>query len=295
MIIVKLMGGLGNQLFQYALGRQLAQDRKVPLKLDTAWFQKQTLRTYQLGRFKIAAEIASAGDMAAVTRSQWAGWRRRVAKMIDGRTPYYRRRVIAENTPGFDPLVLKYAPKQAYLSGYWQCQSYFAGIAADLRREITLKEPLSQEFETWSERIRRADAASLHVRRGDYVSNLQSSAVHGVCSPGYYAAAVRALRQRCPGCVLFVFSDDLPWCRDNLGHLSPLEFVGLEGRLQDQEELILMSQCRHHILANSSFSWWGAWLNPTEEKMVFTPERWGNDPAWTAVDIIPPGWIRIKP
>ncbi len=125
------------------------------------------------------------------------------------------------------------------------------------------------------------------------LSNPTTHQVHGTCSMDYYARASSALRERFPDAVLFIFSDDLPWAKENLEHFSPVEFVELEGPYRDQEELMLMSACRNHIIANSSFSWWGAWLNPSPEKLVIAPRRWGNDPTWTPVDIYPDGWTRM--
>ncbi len=292
MIVVKLMGGLGNQLFQYALGRRLAYERGTSLKLDLSWFQTQTLRSYQLDPMKICAEIASPGDIEKLTRANWGGLKGRIYQAIQRRMPYYRRRVVAEKDRFFDSHVVNKGSRNAYLMGYWQSEKYFEPIASLLREELKLKEPLSPACQAWKENISRLQSTtSLHVRRGDYVSNPHDT--KGPCSPAYYPEAISYIRQRLPGRTIFVFSDDIDWTRQNFSSYSPMEFVKLESTNRDQEEMWLMSLCDHHIIANSTYSWWGAWLGTNAEKIVIAPQKWYVDKTRNTKDFIPETWIRM--
>lgn len=293
MIIVKLMGGLGNQMFQYALGRRLAYKHRTSLKLDLSWFETQTLRSYQLDTLKISATVASLNEVEKLKRAKWAGLKGRVNQAIQRRLPYYRKRVVVEQAPFFDPQIVKYISRNAYLTGYWQSEKYFTSIAPLLREELKLKEQLSVDSQVWAEKISRVNSVSLHVRRGDYVDNSHTSKFHGTCSLTYYADAIDNLRHSFPKMTTFVFSDDMNWARHNLGNHSLVEFVELNNINRDQEELMLMSLCDHHIIANSSYSWWGAWLGNCPGKIVVAPQKWFNDTTLETKDLIPETWIRL--
>ena len=287
------MGGLGNQLFQYALGRWLAKERSASLKLDLSWFQMQTLRSYQLDTLKISAEIASPEDIEKLKRANWGGMKGRIYRAVQRRMPYYRQRVVAEQVPFFDSHIVKNVSRNVYLMGYWQSERYFSSIASLLRGELKLKEPFSPDYQAWREKISKVKSVSLHVRRGDYVNNPHINQFHSICSIAYYAEAISYIRQRLPETTIFVFSDDIAWARQNLTSYFPIEFVELKNTNRDQEELSLMSLCNHHIIANSSYSWWGAWLGACSEKIVIAPEKWFNDEGQNTKDLIPVTWIRL--
>ncbi len=293
MIIIKLMGGLGNQMFQYSLGRMLAYKRRTSLKLDISWFQTQALRSYQLDKFKISATIAAPDDVENLKRAKWAGLKGRIYQAIQRRLPYYRRRVVAEQVPSYDSRIAKHVSRNAYLAGYWQSEKYFTSIAPLLREELKLIKPLSSDCQVWVEKIRKVKSASLHVRRGDYVDNPHTNEFHGTCSMAYYADAINYIRQRFPEITIFVFSDDMNWVQHNFHNFSPVEFVEIKNVNRDQEELMLMSLCDHHIIANSSYSWWGAWLGTNPEKVVIAPQTWFNDTTRNTMDLIPESWVRL--
>jgi hypothetical protein len=293
MIIVKLMGGLGNQMFQYALGRRLAYQHRTSLKLDLTWFQTQTLRSYQLDTLKISAEIASPDDIERFKLAKWGGLKGGVYQAIQRRLPYYRQRVIAEQVPIFDVQVVKNVSRNAYLTGYWQSEKYFASIGSLVREELKLKVQPSADCRAWGEKIQGGQSASLHVRHGDYLDSLSAYRIHGICPLGYYNKAIHHIRKQFPETTLFVFSDDMDWARQNLGSYDPVKFVELTGKIRDQEELLLMSLCEHHIIANSSYSWWGAWLGSCPEKITIAPQNWFNDATRNTKDLIPETWIRL--
>lgn len=293
MIIVRLMGGLGNQMFQYALGRRLALERGVPLKLDLSWFQTQALRRYMLDRFQVNAEIATPEEIACLVgsnRKAISGW---LYRIIQNCLPYYRRNRVTETNHSFNPLLLN-VKSNVLLIGYWQSEKYFKEIGTHLRQEFSLKRPFSPKSLSLADRIQRENSISLHVRRKDYVESPRRIEVYDVCSIEYYRRAVEYLRQIVPNASFFVFSDDISWATVNLKFLSPaVEMVDVKGAAQDVEELILMSYCKHHIIANSSFSWWGAWLGATAETVTIAPRQWIRDRRRENRDITPVEWIRM--
>lgn len=290
MIITQLFGGLGNQMFQYAIGRALAAKHGTTLVLDTSKFAGYTLRTYALDHFNIEASLLSDADRAHLELAQapttWAGrsfWR------VFGRVIVP---VIKERGFEFDPRLLK-SPKTCYLEGYWQSPEYFSSIGAQIRKEFTVREPLRGLNRAMAERIGACEAAAVHVRRGDYVNNPVTARYHGVCDAGYYAAAEDRLRAYARDVQLFIFSDDPDWVEANLRFHSPATVMRDNGSERDYEDLRLMSLCRHHIIANSSFSWWGAWLCADKRKIVIAPEHWFRDAPHDTEDLIPENWLRV--
>jgi hypothetical protein len=292
MIIVRLIGGLGNQMFQYALGRRLAAERNVPLKLDIAWYQEHTLRSYQLDRFQISSQVATPQEVECVTKSHWRGLPGRFYQAIQRRLPYHRRAVVREVASSFDLSILKVS-KSAYLIGYWQDEAYFKPVELPLRQEFMLKHPFSPGSAVWASKIQACNSVSVHVRRGDYVSDSNIFQKFGLCGVEYYLKAFEYISAHDSGFTFFVFSDDLDWARQNLGFFSPAEFVRVEGRTQDEEEMILMSLCRYHIIANSSYSWWGAWLGKGDGNMVIAPKKWFNTKEIDRTNLPLADWILI--
>jgi hypothetical protein len=180
-----------------------------------------------------------------------------------------------------------------YLDGYWQSERYFSDIAGVLRQEFTAEAPLDRENEALAAGIAAVNAVSLHVRRGDYVDDPTTNRFHGICAPDYYQRAVDFVASRVEAPRLFVFSDDLQWTRANLRFSVPMTFVDANPPDCGYRDMRLMTRCRHHIVANSSFSWWGAWLNPSREKIVVAPCRWFGASRNDTSDLIPPNWVRL--
>ena len=292
MIIVKLMGGLGNQMFQYAAARRLALRHDVPLKLDLSFLEGDqngnTPRRFALDCFAINAGKASRREVVlmsgqAATRPETflARVSRKICHYTDYRERFFR----------FDPKVLC-LPDNTYLEGYWQSEQYYTDYAETIRREFMVKQPLLGRNRELADEIRSVNAVSVHIRRGDYVTDLGTNAVHGLCSTEYYRKAEEMIVQSVEKPVFFVFSDDPEWVEVNFEPRCPVIYSNRNGEVP-YEDLRLMSLCRHHIIANSSFSWWGAWLSVNPDKIVIAPERWFNDPSINTVDLIPVGWHRI--
>ncbi len=182
-------------------------------------------------------------------------------------------------------------PFQKILSGNRQSENYFKDIEKEIRADFTLKEKLSENAEKIKNEIEKSHSVAIHVRRGDYASNPKTRAKHGLCSPDYYAKAVAYISTRVPSAKFFVFSDDIEWVKKNIP--LPLSTTYVSGsNISECEELVLMSMCKHDIIANSTFSWWGAWLNQNKEKIVIAPKIWfasGIDEN----NLIPESWIRL--
>jgi Glycosyl transferase family 11 len=297
LVITRLIGGLGNQMFQYAAGRALALRRGAALKLDVTGFAAvgtHTKRRYELDSFPIQGSAASDVDLARFDRAGRARSPRldRVLRALgiglrDGAWPIY-----CEPHFQFDP-VMPQLQAPVYLDGYWQSDRYFSDIAGVLRQEFTVAAPLDRENEALAAGIDAVNAVSLHVRRGDYVADPATNRFHGVCSPDYYQRAVDYVTTRVGVPHLFVFSDDQQWTRANLRFAVPMTFVDANPPDCGYRDMRLMARCRHHIVANSSFSWWGAWLNSSREKIVVAPRRWFGASSNNTRDLIPPDWVRL--
>lgn len=293
MVIVKLMGGLGNQLFQYAAGRRLAFVHETRLKLDASALDNgayRTIRQYGMGPFNVQQALATEKDIATLTRHD-SGLFRSFLYKVAGKNVHPPASYIKEAHYHFDPAILE-LPDNVYLDGYWQSELYFSDIADVLRDELIVVEPPSGRNAELAHEILSSQAVSLHVRRGDYVSDPVTSQLHGTCDLGYYKRAVAYIEKYISNPVFFLFSDDPAWVRENLRLPYPMHVIDHNGENRAHEDLRLMSMCRHHIIANSSFSWWGAWLNPSPEKIVVAPRKWFHNDIITT-DLIPNGWVRI--
>jgi len=285
MIIVKLHGGLGNQLFQYSLGRNLAIKNKTQLKLDLRTFETYKLHKFSLKFFNISAEIAFSSEIRKYKRYNHT--------IKDKIFNYFNRnpeKITKELNFNFIPEILN-SPDNTYLEGYWQSEKYFRDSATVIKDEITLKPEFSQQGEDVLGLIKTTNSISLHIRRADYITNEKTFMVHGACSTEYYQNAVEKL-QTVDDKNLFIFSDDILWAKENIRLPFPSYFVD-HGADKNYLDLYLMSQCRHNIIANSSFSWWGAWLNNNPDKIVIAPKNWFNDQTRDDRDLLPQTWIKL--
>jgi hypothetical protein len=289
MIIVRLSGGLGNQMFQYAAGLSLSIARKTDLCLDLSWFHNSpadvTKRTYRLDVFALRAGIAQTRQITRIAEPS------AIRRLIDRSKPYFRKNIYYEPHFHYDPNFRR-ASSDIIMDGYWQSEEYFKGIADRVRQEFAISAPLTPPAKEMAKKIGTTKSVSLHVRRGDYVSDPKTLNYHGVCEPEYYKEAIASLKERIGEMEIFVFSDDMDWVKENISTEFPMTFVNHAGR-QDYEDLYLMSLCQHNIIANSSFSWWGAWLNTNPEKMVIAPSRWFNASDADTRDLLPAEWIKL--
>lgn len=291
MILVSLNGGLGNQFFQYALGRRLALKHGVELRFDLSLLEANPARKYQLDKFQVQGQPVSMQELKRFYFFERQHYLRFLDRKIQHALPYYRRRVVREISTVFDNNVLK-APRSAALDGYWQSEKYFQEIRPMLLDELRLKNPLDTLNQCLYHQIISTNSISLHIRHGDYLSNPVAKQFHGVLPLKYYQRAMRILENIGSNPHYFVFSDDIPWARTHLSAAN-VTFVEHNSCQGDYYDLVLMSACKRHIIANSSFSWWAAWLCASPEKIVIAPEKWFNDATMNSEDILPPEWMRI--
>ncbi|HOI72947.1 MAG TPA: alpha-1,2-fucosyltransferase [Syntrophales bacterium] len=293
LVIVRLNGGLGNQLFQYATGRMLADHHRTELKLDLSAFHTGKERTYRLNHLRVRERIAGDDEIDALCGPPRNSFRGIVFRLLQRMRPYHRRFVFQERCIGrYDPDILR-TPKSVYLRGYWQSEKYFLTVAGDIRREIAEIEPRDAHSREMEKEMLRTASASVHVRRGDYVTDPAACEVHGLCDGDYYRRCVRFLDERVKNLRLFIFSDEPDWVRRNMDLGSSAVVVDHNGGERDYEDLLLMSRCRYHIVANSSFSWWGAWLCDFQDKIVLAPRNWFRAGVLEETDIVPDSWIRM--
>jgi glycosyl transferase family 11 len=293
MVIVRLLGGLGNQMFQYAAGRRMALANEVPLKLDRSWCLHPSHRAYALDGLSVQEAFATPEELREI-HGPSAG---RVARLVHRLRQrcgiaYRWTRIQEDCLSPFDRRVLG-AAVRTYLDGYWQSEKYFSDIADTIRREFAITSPPSARSRAMAEQIAETESVSVHVRRGDYVSNPRTHLAHGTCTLEYYRECEQLIGRRIADPHFFVFSDDPEWVAANLQFDHPATLVSHDAASTHHDDLRLMSLCRHHVIANSSFSWWGAWLNPRRDKLVLAPRRWGNDARWDDRDLVPDSWIRV--
>jgi hypothetical protein len=289
MIAVRLMGGLGNQMFQYAVARRIALERSTELVLDLGWFGRQapqdTPRAYALDVFVADDHVRRVAiDLPVPVNRLQAGIALVRERLHRG------PRIVRQRGTGFDAQVLD-APDGALLVGYFQSERYFGPVADAIRTDFALRAALSPAAEQVAEKIAAAGASiSLHVRRGDYVTNPNAKQFHGTLGSDHYRRALGRIDR--PDAQVFVFSDDPDWCAAELELGQPTTVLPRDGR-SAAEDMVLMSRCDHHVIANSSFSWWGAWLDPRPEATVVAPARWALDAEADFADVCPPRWLRV--
>lgn len=288
MIAFLAQGGLGNQLFQYAAARSLAAKLGTELVLDPYWFSHpiagETPRPPELDKYPVKLRLATTDE-----QQRWKWLRGRVGRYLP---MFSSTRLIREQGFGYNESVAQARPN-SYMLGYWQSEKYFAEIRDALLLEFTPLAQPSPKDKLLLDAMETGEAVCLHVRRGDYVSSSSASAMHGVCSLDYYEKAIKHVTERVKSPNFFIFSDDPEWTRTNLGTGGhPAHYVNHNAAADAFQDLRLMSHCKHHIIANSSFSWWGAWLCTHPDQIVVAPRQWFQAGRPTP-DLIPANWVRL--
>lgn len=283
MIIVRLLGGLGNQFFQYALGRNLALKLKTELKFDLFSYDVDKKRVYELDKYNISDQVKIWGRPRAIFK--------RVLNHLniksDGIT------YLPEKKFNFDPNVLR-SKNNIYLGGYWQSYKYFESINDLIKEELTLKQKPDQKNAGFLQLVKKeSESVGLHIRRGDYISDKRSAAHHGAKGLEYYGKAIDYIGSKLSHPSFFIFSDDIAWVKENLKINAPTFYADFNSPGKGSEDLRLMSNCNHFIIANSSFSWWAAWLGLNLHKIVIAPKLWFMDPKIDTSDLIPDNWVRF--
>jgi len=290
MVVTSIVGGLGNQMFQYAAGRALALRKNTPLALDTSAFDTYSLHQGFELQHVFACDAPQIDQTALQKLIGWQGGPRARRMLARRKLAFLRSRRLAiephfEYWEGINDL-----PDDCFLSGYWQSERYFVDAADQIRKDFRFTQPPGVENRALIQQISAVNAISLHVRRGDYVSNPANASVHAVCALDYYRAAIKRMVESIPEPFFFVFSDDMDWVRAHLNIGFQAEYVDHNRGINSYNDMRLMSLCKHHIIANSSFSWWGAWLNMNRNKLIIAPRVWFNNDIDTK-DLLPENWV----
>jgi len=267
MITVKIIGGLGNQMFQYALGKCLALKHNTDLKLDLSGFENYKAWKFELDNLNISYKTFNLKDKESLQR-------------------------INEKFFHFDKELLNLSDN-VYLDGYFQSEKYFKKIKQVLLNDFMVTSPVNEKNKKMLDLINSTNSVSLHVRRGDYITNPSANAFHGTCSVEYYNKAAKYISENIDNPHFFLFSDEPEWVRENILIDKPVTIVDINTIDNGYDDLRLMSNCKYNIIANSSFSWWGSWLNNNPQKVVIAPKRWFISTVHDTKDLIPEGWIKL--
>ena len=295
MIVVKLAGGLGNQMFQYAAGRALAEKHHTKLLLDIFFLMDRSprrnfvYRSFNLDLFDLDFVFATENQVVSFGRfERFARYYFPIKRIFSKAVLNYKR----EDPYKFDESFFS-LKDNSYLEGYWQSEKYFKEIENIIRKDFTFKNIDNINNQALLEQFRKGTSVCLNVRRGDFVFNPNASQHHGTCTLDYFHDAVKYYRERFSDAHLFVFSDDIKWCCENftedyytvIGHEYAGKYFG--------NYLYLMTKCMHYIIPNSSFGWWAAWLNNGADKLVIAPKKWYNNPKMDVSCLVPREWIRL--
>jgi len=288
MIIVKLWGGLGNQMFQYAFALYLEEQRsQTPL-----FFGDKTDNNSEIYCFNTNVNTIDYEEFRKFKFYSSNLFLYRFKRKLIRTFPFLNSKILVENSPNY---LSSIANGYSLFDGYWQSYKYFEKIEDKIRSDFTLKIDILTNSKIQTS-ILTTMSISVHIRRGDYLSS-KNSKIYETIPIDYYLQSINQLSNQLLEPIFYVFSNDLNWAKENL--VVPdnihLKFVD-NSHYSDVAiaDFVMMSMCKHHIIANSTFSWWSAWLNPSKDKMVIAPAKWYvgamNN---TTVDLIPPDWIRL--
>ena len=290
MIIVQLSGGFGNQLFQYASGLSLAEHHNVCLKVDVSLLEKEdvitgTFREMDIFKLKNIPIKATSDEINKFSRLP------PINKFTDKSKPFYKRKVYKEKSNMFDKNFFK-AGNDLLLKGNRQSEKYFINIKDQIVKKLSISEVVIEPVYDLGNTISVQNSVSIHIRRGDYLSPVALEWL-GVQPVSYYLKAIEMMTMKIPNAKFYLFSDDITWVKQNLKLNHDHEFVSENITTNSLQDFYLMSKCKNNIIANSTFSWWAAWLNQYESKIVIAPKKWYNQITFDTTDLIPNSWIKI--
>jgi hypothetical protein len=275
-------------MFQYALGRALSIKFDKILKFDLSFYNNNILdlqitkRNFDLEHFCIDVNLASVNDLKFKKRNSIINF------LSFKKTKIY-------NDLNFDNTLDNNYPIY-YFDGFWQSELFFKEIRGELLKEFTPKIELDLVNMNWLNSITNSNSVAVHIRRGDYITNLNANAFHGICTVEYYKNAIQYIKNNTSDPSFYFFSDDMPWVKNHF-HSDEGNYNFIENNISDKSylDITLMASCKHNIIANSTFSWWGAWLNNNSNKTVIAPTLWFSDlnENRKAEKLIPTSWIRI--
>jgi hypothetical protein len=292
MILVRVTGGLGNQMFQYAFGRVLQLKYKTALKVNPIWFndkERKKHETLQLHLFpNTDVTNASEKEVFFYKRKTLLGSK----LLLNLKWRWSRYSMFIEPAFNFQPNVITTSTKNCSLEGYWQSEKYFKHIRQTLLNDFEFP-PLNDKNREIEQIIRNNNSISIHLRRGDFIADPLNNKNHGFIGLKYYAEAVGQFSKEQEAPLYFIFSDDINWVREHLKLSQDTLYIDWNKNEEAINDMHLMSLCQHNIIANSSFSWWAAWLNQNPNKIVIAPKKWFNERDWNTSDLIPDAWEKL--
>ena len=289
MVIVKLMGGLGNQMFQYAAAKALSVRHEVTLKVDLSFLNDRstrenfTFREYELNCFDNSIQIATTKELSIFNPPNNIISSLKSVLGISMPIRYY------ENTFKYNESFSE-LPNEILLEGYFQSEKYFIQIRSLLLQDFKWRSPATGVNLSLIEKIKSTNSVSIHIRRGDFAENKVINSIHGLCDISYYKRAISHINLKMENVFFFIFSDDINWAKKEIGITSNVVYVDHNIGKESYWDMRLMSYCKHNIIANSSFSWWAGWLNENQSKIVCAPEKWFNNENMDTSDLIPRSW-----
>jgi hypothetical protein len=286
MIVIKLQGGLGNQMFQYATGRSLSNKLNSDLYLDVSFFDKTTdpCRKFELDTFDLNINIATSRQVNKF-------FKKSPFNRIKQKLGFQYPTVFKEKKYFFDPDVFDITPP-VFVSGFFQSEKYFEAFKCHVKEDFKFPAFSDSYHQKVLDDIKSVNSVAIHVRRTDYVTSQSTNAFHGTCSLSYYLNAIETLSRQIRIDKFFIFSDDSAWVEKNL--ILDERFNVVRTSVDESWiDMCLMSKCKHNIIANSSYSWWAAYLNDNTEKVVVAPKKWLQITEFDTSVIIPKEWITI--
>ena len=290
MIIVRVTGGLGNQMFQYAMYKSLEKKGKL-VKLDSKSFYetKKEHNGYELERiFDIKPNKPTKEDLEKFDENNISTLFKIKRKLFGDKKFVYDTKEYVFNKD-------VYKLKNSYLNGYWQSIKYFEGIENDIKKDFRFKNQLDNKNLEILNEIENSNSISIHIRRGDYMSPENYNMYGCIATPTYYKKAIKVIEEKVENPTFFVFSNDMDWVKKNIQINSRVFYIDINSGNGSYKDMQLMSNCKHNIIANSSFSWWGAWLNENKHKIVIAPKKWINreDVDSDKIELFCEGWTLL--
>lgn len=289
MIVSQINGGLGNQMLQYAAGYCLAKDLNSTHKLDISYYlsipSNHTKREFELSFFNISSTSATEAEVIKLKGAKYSPlWFLNVINYI-----FFSKYWIDY------PIQKYFGMKDLYLNGYFFSEKFFVNYREQILKEFTLKpEYRTEEYIKMENKIKKdINSVSMHIRRGDFITNKFAAKHHGILGQDYYKKALNTISEFHKSLYIYVFSDDIDWVKKNFKFLPKNTNFVSKYKFNSAQEMILMSLCRNNIIANSSFSWWGAWLNKNNKKIVIAPRKYYKDVFTITKDVVPKPWIKV--
>ncbi|MBK9039659.1 MAG: alpha-1,2-fucosyltransferase [Bdellovibrionales bacterium] len=282
MVVTRLLGGFGNQLFQFATGYALAKQINENLVIDASAFSDYKTWPFALDNFNLRVKVLRKRllTLPKLEMSLFSD----PPFLIRG-TPFVERSLRFDKT-------LTTLKSGVILEGYWQSENYFSAYKAELSNIFIDPKVASRGAVDFAEKCQGRNSCSVHVRRGDFVSKGDAISIHDVCGATYFDNAMQQIRELTPDIVFYIFSDDQEWAKESFAKFKDARVVDISEGFYD--DFYMMNFCEHSIIANSTYSWWAAWLK-TEEGIIVAPSRWLNDPELNKIEIVPDRWLKIDP